>query len=457
MHFRHLARACLMAATMLLATLAALPFASEAFAQAASKHRVAMYTEGPRSNDITALLREALPPNAEVVPSPEFRAALGKEGQKVPLGITISLESKRGPMLGRIGRAVNGVNAEAVIIGYIQNRRAGGQEVIVLVVERGKDTPLINNVVELGKPSTKSEIAATLNGLVSSWKDGGGTTDVKPPPDGDPKPPGGDPKPDPQDPEKPEGAWERPENVYGHEIFQINASFDVGGRFFDYNDGVSTNLRFYSVFGAPGVSARVEVFPLAPLGIVFLRDLGVTGEFRINILSSAPESDPDQVVDTEWIRYGAGLRYRLPLGPREKPFVLGVRGSFLHDGMKLTPQDPESPLVGEAPSVDYLFMRVGLDGRFPIGPVAITAFGGYHGAVSSGDVHARFTDSSIGGIDVGGGLTVPILYGIEIRLQAEYMRWFYAFAPIAEPRDEFVAGGALDEYIHLELGPQYVF
>src|SRR5690606_5433834 len=149
---------------------------------------------------------------------------------------------------------------------------------------------------------------------------------------------------------------------------------------------------------------------------------------------------------------GGGLRYRLPLGPKEKPFVLGLRGSFIQDGFVL---EAEGDLGRETPSVKYNFLRVGLDGRFPIGPVAITAFGGYLGSLDSGDVHERFRDSSVGGIDVGGGLTVPIVHGLEARLQAEYVRWFYSFGPI--PGDAFVAGGALDEYIHLEIGPQYVF
>jgi hypothetical protein len=193
------------------------------------------------------------------------------------------------------------------------------------------------------------------------------------------------------------------------------------------------------------------VYPLATTGILILRDLGITGEFRTAFGISSATKDGTEV-GTTWMRFGGGMRYRLPVGPEDKPFVFGLRGSFVKEGFTF---DASGTLKNEAPSADYLFLRVGLDGRFPIGPLAITAFGGYLGALQAGDVHDRFRDTSLGGIDVGGGVVVPIALGFEAFVQAEYIRWFYAFAPV--PGDGFVAGGALDEYIHLEIGPQYVY
>lgn len=412
-----------------------------------AKHRVVFYTEGGRGAEVTKLFDDVLPDTLEVVSTDEFKKALGKEGQKTPFGITITLESKRQQMLGRIGRAAAAMNVEVVLLGVVQKKRTGGQEVVILAVERDKDVASIDAKVTLGGKDTKDEVTAALKDLAEAWAPAEGT-----PTDGG----GGGAEPKDGDPKKPtedkpaDGEYVRPQNVYGHEIFQINASLDIGGRFFNYYDGITPNLRDYDVMGPPGVAARVEVFPAATTGVPFVKDLGITGEFRMNFLSS--ETPDGQEVSTRWMRFGGGLRYRLPLGPEEKPFVLGLRGSFIQDGFRL---EGDEALATELPSVTYNFVRVGLDGRFPIGPVAITAFGGYLGAISSGDVYDRFRDSAIGGIDVGGGLTVPIALGFEARLQVEYIRWFYAFHPVVG--DEFVAGGALDEYLHIEIGPQYVF
>lgn len=422
--------------------------ASDAAAQAppTSRHKVTVYSEGSRASESTDLLKSALPETADVASSDDFKKALAKQGQKLPLGLTITLDSKRKPMVTKIGKALAELGAEAGLIGFVRPKRAGGQEVLVLVIEPNKEEPSIEKAVTLGQGSTKADIDAVLKDLVDAWKPAPTTEPVKPEGGGD------KPEEKKEDTSVDEGEWVRPKNVYGHEIFGINASFDIGGRFFSYNDAITSNLRDYDVFGQPGVSARVEVFPLAPLGIVVLRDIGLTGEFRMAPGLSSQTKD-GRTVDTQWLRFGGGLRYRVPLGDKEKPFVLAARGGFVRDGFTLTSDD--ATLQQEVPSVEYNLIKGGLDGRFPIGPIAITAFGDYLGAIAAGEVYDRFTEPSIGGIDVGLGLTVPIVYGLELRLQGEYVRWFYAFAPVVG--DAYVAGGALDQNIHIELGPQYVF
>jgi hypothetical protein len=419
-------------------------------AKDAAKHPVVVYTEGQRANATKEDVLGVLPSTADVKTSDEFRKALAKQGQKVPFGLVISLPDKRKPVLRRVGKALSAMGAEAAIIGFIRPKRAGGQELVLLVVEKDKDEPSIDTTVQLGKPSTKGDIEVALKDLIDAWKPA--ETPAEPTDGAEEKK--DDEKKDEEE-KKDEGEdkpFERRENVYGEEIFNINVSFDIGGRFFDYSDGISANLRDYNVFGTPGISARAEVYPVAPVGIVVARDIGLHGEFRIAPVISSETKDGTEV-DTEWMRFGGGLKYRLPIpGPEDKPFVLALEGGFYREVFTM---EAPAPLGLEVPSVAYNFMRVGLDGRFPIGPVAITAFGGYLGAIDAGEVYDRFTDPSIGGIDVGGGLTVPIALGFEMRVQAEYTRWFYAFKPV--PTDAYIAGGALDEYLHLEIGPQYVY
>ncbi|MBL9028602.1 MAG: hypothetical protein JNL21_40800 [Myxococcales bacterium] len=442
----------------LAAVVAATPcfIAREALAQpaakdSAAKHKVVVYTEGQRASETKDVVLGTLPSTADVQTSEDFRKALAKQGQKVPFGLVITLPNKRQPVLKRIGKAVASMGAEAAIVGFIRPKKGGGREMLVLVVEADKEEPSIDQAITLDKPSTKGDVETALKDLIDAWKPAAAPAETTPEEKKDEEKKDEEKKDD-----EPSAPGERRANVYGEEIFHINASFDIGGRWFGYSDPITTNLRDYSVFGTPGISARAQVYPLAPLQIVVAKDIGIHGEFRIAPVISSETSDGTEV-DTQWMRFGGGLQYRIPIpGPEDNPFVLALKGSFLREvfTMEATGAGAEA-LNTEVPSVAYSLMRVGLDGRFPIGPVAITAFGGYLGSIDSGAVYDRFREPSIGGIDVGGGLTVPIALGFEARLQAEYTRWFYAFAPV--PGDAFVAGGALDEYVHLEIGPQYVY
>lgn len=432
-----------------LAAVGALAPAQDVFAQgasstAATKHPVVIYTEGTRPKDAEAQIKETLPEPAALDANDAWKRAATKKGQKFPLGFTLTLESKRQAMLKRLGDAAKEVGIEVVIIGMARASKPSGSEILLLVLEAGKDTPSIEKVVKLGSGDAKAETEAALKDLYDSWAPPVVETPEKPI-DGE-----APDKTDPEKPDAPEDEWVRPENVFGHEIFQVAASFDLAGRFFEYSDGLSPNLRDYDVFGAPGLSANVSVYPLAPTGIVVLRDIGLYGDFRIALgLSSAAANGTE--VSTDWMRFGGGLRYRLPLGPKDAPYVLRAHGGFYRDAFQI---EETGELVGETPSTEYLFLKGGLDARIPIGPVAITLFGDYLGSLSDG-LPDRFREPSIGGIDVGGGLTIPIVYGLEARLQAEYVRWFYAFEPV--PGDDYVAGGALDQNVHIEIGPQYVF
>ena len=67
-------------------------------AEAAERHKVVFYTEGGRGAEVTGFFKEALPPNIDVVPSAQFTGALLKRGQRTPLGLTVTLPTKRSAM-----------------------------------------------------------------------------------------------------------------------------------------------------------------------------------------------------------------------------------------------------------------------------------------------------------------------------------------------------------------------
>jgi hypothetical protein len=427
------------------------PTSSAGASSPSARHRVAVHVEGAGAGDLADTLGGLMPETVDLVPSKELALALAKQGQRLPFGLVISLDRQRKPVVARVRKGLEQLGAEALVVGFVRPRKQGGREALVLVFEPGRDEPSIEEVVALGTPGTKDELATALAEALDAWKPPPPPPEPEPAPTAEVAPSEGEAGSSEDDDDGDESSpSERPSGVVGHEILSVAVAFDLAGRFFDHNDGRGTNLRSYSTL-APAITGRLEGYPLATTGVPVLEGLGLYGEVRSAVgLSSA--TDDGTSVDTSWLRFGGGMRLRMPFGPREAPFVVAARGGLVRDAFTL---EASGQLGEEVPSVGYTFVRGGLDGRFPLGPIALTVEAGYLGALEAGEVAARFRDATLGGIDVGGGIAVPIAYGFEARLTGQYVRWFYAFKPV--PGDAFVAGGALDEYLHVELGPAYVY
>jgi hypothetical protein len=245
------------------------------------------------------------------------------------------------------------------------------------------------------------------------------------------------------------GAERAPHDV-GTTPFVVGLGLDLGGRRFTYSDPISTNLRPYDVIGAPMPSLWGEVYPFARTHVPVLRDLGFTLAYARAVgLDSATEKGAP--VGTSWDRFGAGLRVRLRTGGPAAP-VVALAGGF--GAIRFLFDAPPS-LARQLPNVHYRFLRVGVDGRIPFWRLALLADASYLGSVVSGEIHDRFRDPSVGGVELGAGLAVRLAAGFEARLGARYTRWFYAFGP--EPGDRYIAGGALDELLALHVGAAYAY
>lgn len=418
----------------------------------AAEHTVAVWVEGGGRKDaeVREAITSSLPEGVKVVDDAAFRRAMIKAGQRLPYRQVLGRGPFRKGALDRTRKGLEELGAEGAILGVIRIGK-GGQEVVLLYVE-ARDTgeePDVDVPIPL-KGDLAAPVAEALAAPIASWK----PAEAEPPPPAtdEPQEPPADEEPTEDEPaeDASDDDGDRPVNVYGRELFSLHALFDLSGRWLSYNDGVTTNLRDYDVFGAPGFQVGGELYPLAGADVPVLEDLGLTARFGM-ALGLSSETAGGEPVSTSWTRFDAGLRLRLRTGDDDAP-VLGLRGGFGIDTFDL---EAGGTLGDEVPSASYAFLRAGLDGRIPLGPVALTLFFDYLGALSAGTVYDRFTGSSIGGIAGGGGLVVPIASGFEARLGAEYVRWFYAFEPTVG--DPFVAGGALDEHLHLTLGPAYVF
>lgn len=232
-----------------------------------------------------------------------------------------------------------------------------------------------------------------------------------------------------------------------HNFASLGLDVVGGSRHFAYVDRRTVTLRPYDLFVAPAVQVSGDIYPLDKLRVPVLSGLGLQAAYsRAFGLSSQDTSGSS--VGTSWQSYEFGLRDRIAIGDS---FLLGVGGgygdnNFSFDGA-VTPTE-------QLPSVDYQYLRAGVDGRYSLGDLSVRAAFGYRGVLSTGQVGKLFPRASAGGIDASLGLSRMMAPGIELSLDVQYTRFYYSLLP--QPGDSYVAGGALDEMACVSLGLTYL-
>ncbi|WP_438018510.1 hypothetical protein WMF18_05290 [Sorangium sp. So ce315] len=234
----------------------------------------------------------------------------------------------------------------------------------------------------------------------------------------------------------------------GTEVFSAGVDLEIAGRALSYSDLLSENLRTYNVLGMPMPSVRGEVYPLARGALPVLRDLGVALSYA-RAVGLDSKGDGGARISTSWSRLHAGLKGRFRPAGEAGPVLFATGGVCWIDFDLASTGDPSRDAV----SVSYVSLRLGLDGRVPLGPVALEAGAGYQAPLSTGALASHFRDPSAGGVDLRLAVAVPFAPGLEARAGASYTRFFYDFD--SEPGDPYVAGGALDQFYGVHLGVAY--
>jgi hypothetical protein len=220
-----------------------------------------------------------------------------------------------------------------------------------------------------------------------------------------------------------------------------------GSRHFSYVDRLTGTLRPYDLFVAPAVRIGADVYPFSHLNIPVVSGLGVQGDYsRAFGLSSEDASGAS--VGTSWQAFDVGLRDRVAMG---ESFLLGVAGGFGDNAFSF---DGAITPAEQLPSVDYKFLRAGIDGRYTGGDLSVRAAFGYRGVLSTGPFGTLFPRATVGGIDATIGVAKMVAPGIEVSVDLDYARFFYSLLP--QPGDPYVAGGALDEMASLSVGLAYL-
>jgi hypothetical protein len=255
-----------------------------------------------------------------------------------------------------------------------------------------------------------------------------------PAPPSPPPPPPAAPEPQPNAPGlRGDGA------AYARVVAELD--FDGGGRQFAYNDGLTKNLRSYSLGLAPGAAFWFEAYPFGGVAPPLL-DLAVVGDVRGN--SAPSEATGTAVIASTWIRFDAGLRYRVQVGSSSHPVVFAASAQYAREAFTFSPEGSNYP------AAIYSCMSLGLDGRVPIGASGITWSAAYLPVLSSASENTNFRGTTAEGVEVSLGVAVHLTRGFELQARGIYTRFFLSYDP--QPGDAYVAGGALDQLFHGELG-----
>lgn len=226
------------------------------------------------------------------------------------------------------------------------------------------------------------------------------------------------------------------------ELVLLSVGAEWGARNVGYRDRLSATLSGYR--GAmPLAEVRAEVYPAAFTSVPFLNDFGLFGRFSHSFAGSTATADSAVNLATDWLRYGAGARWRLRLSDVE---VGGISASWGGSTFTFHGADALAPALLPGGSLSEL--RVGLDGRFHLGPVGVQLNVG--GLLPSGlALGAAFPHAAVGGVD--GSLMLLLRLGTHVELAAgvQYVRYFWKFNPV--PGDLYVAGGAIDEQLFTDL------
>ncbi|WP_437299311.1 hypothetical protein [Sorangium sp. So ce426] len=441
-----------------LSAVTAATFALTPVALAAPKasKSIAVRIEGPRADDIREDILAIVPETLGVVDPDAFSKSLKGAGQTKPVGDTLVSKAQRKKAIDRIRKAGKAAKAEGVIYGVSRTNKKKKKEVHLVYVDENAGDLAVDSAVPLS--GSRDDRKRALEELL-----GPTLAQIAPPPaeedeaKGDREGEGEDGNGG--DEEKVEGGEERDADEGGkggerepHEagsaLFSIELGVEFVGRWFDYSDPRTRNLPPYSVFGQPALSVSGELYPLASTDIAVLKGLGVTAGYAraLGLNSAVGSGDP---ISTTYERINLGLRERLSLGEAS---VLGISAGLRFLTFEI---DAPADLARTVPNVSYTLFRAGLDGRFPVGPIALALGAEYILPLSSGPVYERFTGASVQGIGALAGVMVPVATGIEARLIVEYARFFSSFQP--EQGDAYIAGGAIDQYLGLRLAGAYVY
>ena len=176
--------------------------------------------------------------------------------------------------------------------------------------------------------------------------------------------------------------------------------------------------------------------------------LGLEGSYSHAFGLSSQDTSGNSV-GTSWQAYEFGVRDRISIGDS---LLLGVGAGYGDNSFSF---DNAVTATEQLPSVDYQYVRAGVDGRYSLGDLSVRAAFGYRGVLSTGQVGKLFSARERGRRR---RLARSVAHdGPRHRAFARpAVRPLLLQPSPPQPGDAYVAGGALDEMASLSLGLTYL-
>ncbi len=415
---------------------------------------IAIKIEGPQARTFRGMIVDLMPEGVEVAAEGTFRQTLAQRG--LPggkMGFAIVNQRMRPKLLEIVHKAIERQELTGAIIGRVKPGRAGPELVLIFMDANGD--LIVDDAAPLkgGKDNQGSAIEETLAPAIEEL-----APEEEEPEEEEPEDEEGMGDDEEEEEEEEDEPSDFEAHQVGSELFSLEAGLEFGGRSFAYTDSVTDHLRPYDVFGVPGIVVGGEIYPAATTGITGLQDVGVSLSYMHALGLSSQTADGRYLFGTSWNRFHVGLRYRLRFGERDdNPVVLNLDGRFGFLNFSFEAEDENSAAIeNEIGTVAYDFLRLGVDARLPIGSIfALMPKLGYVGPLSGGEVYDRFNGASLGGVDMGLAFALVLGAGFETHAGVDYLRMFSSFEPAVD--DDYIAGGALDEYVSIKVALGYVY
>jgi hypothetical protein len=225
-------------------------------------------------------------------------------------------------------------------------------------------------------------------------------------------------------------------------------------RDFRYEDDLRGDLRDYKLGIGPGVATKFQYFPGAHFTAGAGAQFGIDFEWERLFNFDSTRADGARF-PTDSQQFLVGLRWRYPTGRWEPSIVVDYGVHSFRFGVSGPPVPGEDNTPG-IPSVKYEFVRIGAGFRVGIGrkeQFIVAANAAFRGVFSLGGIGTAqwFPEAKANGMDAMLMLGYALPLGFEIRIGADYRRYWFDLNPVA-PDPPYVAGGALDQYWGFSIG-----
>jgi hypothetical protein len=420
-------------------------------AASAQTQSVVVYVEGPESEAVRNITLDALPKGIALADEGEFRAQLVREGQSRPIGKDLDPA-----VIDRVRRVARIMGVAAAVVVRVR-RYQKGHQLLLLVVPAWK-TPASAEERTLALTSRADDVAEvasvlgpTLQPYVPEPPSPPASPPASLPPPETPVPTPPPPAPVPTERRPIEASPEirpprTPAQIAATSVVDIALASGVEGRRFDYRSGIVPTADRSTIFPAPAVGVRGQLFPLARAGGPW-GDIGIVATYT-RIFS---EMNDTGTLAANFAPSSCSAGVRARIHPAAQPrLVVGVSLQYT-----FTSRRAVGPPQYELPDVTYRSLRPSIDARVSFGRFSLLEEVAFRAPLDTQAISTRFYAPKGQGLDAALGGALMFTPSIEARLLANYEMHRFAFTP--PPGATFGAGDARDQLYGAELAIALVF